>query len=178
MASRSLDKLTADMKEKAESVLKASHNIELDILIYCTLRPLDEQARLYRQSRSWGTIKEKITKYRQRGFGFLADVLERVGPQTGQHVTNAGPGESFHNFGLAFDAVPLSGGKPIWNYLSGKHAWEAYGGCVRQAGLEWAGDWTTFREYPHAQLGTGGNPLKQFTPDQLREKLIELGLLK
>ncbi|CAK0775696.1 peptidoglycan LD-endopeptidase CwlK [Gammaproteobacteria bacterium] len=33
----------------------------------------------------------------------------------GKIVTKARPGESFHNFKVAFDFVPSLNGKPVWN---------------------------------------------------------------
>ncbi len=178
MASRSLDDLIPEVREKAQIVQQACQEAGgFDILIYCTLRPLEEQARLYRQSRSRREINRKKLKLQNRGFDFLAEILENVGPCYGRHVTNAGPGESWHNYGQAWDAVPLIGGKPAWNYLEARDYWDAYGEAVRQAGMQWAGDWTRFREYPHAQLKPGGNPLKTQTPEEIRLALVKHNLL-
>src|SRR5271168_4639229 len=40
----------------------------------------------------------------------------------GNIVTYAQPGESFHNYGLALDFVPMLAGVPIWDV---KHPWYA-----------------------------------------------------
>ncbi len=178
MASRDLNDLIPEVKERAEQVqLACQQAAGFDLLIYCTLRTLEEQARLYRQSRNRAEIDTKLLKYRTRGFDFLAEILEGVGPCYGKHVTNAGPGESWHNYAQAFDAVPLLGGKPAWNYLDARSHWDAYGEAVRQVGLQWAGDWTSFREYPHSQLNQGSNPLKLNDPDFIREQLTKYKLL-
>ena len=178
MASRNLNRLVDEVKEKALLVQEACKEAAgFDLLIYCTLRPLEEQAVLYRQSRSRKQIDAKITSYRRRGFGFIADILQNVGPCYGKHVTNAGPGESWHNFAEAWDAVPLIGGKPAWNYLEAREYWDAYGEAVRQVGMNWAGDWITFREYPHAQLRPGGNPLKILAPDEVNTILKQNKLI-
>ena len=87
-------------------------------------------------------------------------------------MTNAGPGESWHNYAEAWDAVPMINGKPVWKYMDAKEYWDAYGETVRQMGMYWAGDWTSFREYPHAQFRQGGNPLKTMNPDQI-EKILK-----
>ena len=71
------------------------------ILIYCTYRSPDEQACLYRQSRTRGEINAKIESLRGRSMTNLADSIERVGSQAGvvgNHVTMAGPGESWHQY--------------------------------------------------------------------------------
>ena len=178
MASRDINDLHPEVKEKAEIVQQACKEAAgFDLLIYSTLRPLEEQAKLFRQSRSKAEIDLKCTKFRVRGFDFLADVIQSVGPCYGNHVTNAAPGESWHNYGEAWDAVPLVGGKPVWSYFDGKEMWNAYGEAVRQVGMHWAGDWTRFREYPHAQLQVGSNPLKLLPPDKIKKELEKRKLL-
>ena len=127
---------------------------------------------MYRKSRRFSTIEGKATKLENRGFPALAQVLMDVGPQAGTvgaHVTNAGPGESWHNYRRAFDAVPLLDGKPLWS--SRHEEWQIYGQAARDAGLEWAGDWTRFKEFPHSQLPADGNPLSVLTPQDVEEAL-------
>ncbi|GAA0347096.1 hypothetical protein GCM10009092_09400 [Bowmanella denitrificans] len=178
MASRDLNDLVPEVKVKAQQVIQFCRDVGgFDLLIYCTLRPLQEQARLYRQSRARAEIEDKQNKFRQRGFGFLADIIHQVGPCYGRHVTNAAPGESWHNYGEAWDAVPLLGGKPEWSYVDAKEHWDIYGQGVREVGMHWAGDWQSFREFPHAQLRPGGNPLKTQQPDELLAILRGNGLL-
>lgn len=178
MASRKLEDLVPEAKQKAELIQQACLEAGgFDLLIYCTLRPLEEQARLYRQSRSRQTIDAKMQKLRSLGLSVIADIIENVGPCYGKHVTNAGPGESWHNYGQAFDAVPLIGGKPAWNYMEAKVYWDAYGEAVRQAKMIWAGDWINFREYPHAQLKRGGNPLREIEPEEVIAALKANNLL-
>ncbi|MEW6374394.1 MAG: M15 family metallopeptidase, partial [Thermodesulfobacteriota bacterium] len=75
-----------------------------------------------------------------------------LGPEN-RIVTNARPGYSLHNFGLAFDVVPLDGGKPIWD--SSHPVWQRIGNAGKGVGLEWAGEWKKFREYPHFQYTSG-----------------------
>ena len=154
MASRSLDDLQDHIKEKALSLLDHCNNENLNILVYCTLRPLDEQARLFRQGRTVKQIEAKAEELRNRWERpDLADLLLSVGPQTGSRVTYAGPGQSMHNYGLAFDAVPLRASKPVWQTTKpeDKELWLLYGRLGEGEGLEWAGNWKRFREYPHMQ---------------------------
>lgn len=177
MASRSLKKLVPEAAQKAERVRTYCAVRGVPILIYCTLRSLEEQAKLYRQSRSYATIVAKMNALTDAGFGFLAEIIEKVGPQSGPHVTNAAPGESWHNYAEAFDAVPLLGGKALWQYEGNEKAWNTYGEAVRKEGMQWAGDWKTFRELPHAQLSQAGNPLELHSPKEIQEKLYANGLL-
>jgi peptidoglycan L-alanyl-D-glutamate endopeptidase CwlK len=172
MASRKLEDLVPELREKAAIIQQACKEAaNFDLLIYCTFRSLEEQARLWRQSRSRQEINQKQDSLANLGFTFLAGILEEVGPQYGDHVTNAAPGESWHNYGEAFDACPVLNGKLAWNYLKAKPYWDAYGEAVKQAGLYWAGYWANFREYPHAQLRSGGNPLKLLKPQEVNKIL-------
>lgn len=175
MASRKISDLIDELQGKAEQVLSYCDQRGVDLLIYCTYRSPQEQARLYRQSRNGAQIRKKVDSLTNRGFSELADILVQVGPQEGKlgaHVTFAGPGESWHNFRRAFDAVPLIGGKAMWDK---RHShWQVYGAAARDAGLEWAGDWSKFKEFPHVQLASGGNPLRVMSPQEIRTMVQQL----
>lgn len=125
MASRSLTDLHPRMQEQARRVLDLAREAGCDLLVTCTLRSMDEQARLYAQGRT----------------------------APGPIVTKARPGESAHNFGLAMDCVPMRDGKPVWStkLAADRALWTAYGAAVRAAGLVWGGDWR-FVDLPHAEF--------------------------
>lgn len=143
----------------------------LRLMPYCGLRTCTEQARLFRQGRTAAQIKEKCDKLRARGYGFLAEIIQSVGPQKGSRiVTYAAPGESFHNYGLATDAVLLVNGKPDWN-VEHLDDWKLAGEIAKGHGLEWAGTWRTFREMVHFQVGQGSNPLKVLDPATVESRL-------
>jgi peptidoglycan LD-endopeptidase CwlK len=76
----------------------------------------------------------------------------------GRIVTNARGGQSWHNWRVAFDFVPIVNGKAQWNDL---RTFKRCGAIAKAIGLEWAGDWKTFREYAHCQY-TGGMRLRDF----------------
>lgn len=129
MASRKLSDLHPDVRPLAEKFLDAADDEGIEVLVTCTYRSGIEQAELYAQGR---TAKGKI-------------------------VTNAKPGQSLHNVMLngnpasrAFDVVPMVNGKPMWE--ADHPYWQKLGAIGRSLGLEWAGDWKRFREYPHFQL--------------------------
>jgi peptidoglycan L-alanyl-D-glutamate endopeptidase CwlK len=155
---------------KINMVKTTCKDVGLDLLIYCIYRSPEDQARCYRKSRSFTHIKRKANNLRDRGLGFLADILINVGPvygQIGKHITNAGPGESWHQYLCAWDAVPKKHGKLLWDF--GKHyrEWEAYREAFMSAGM-FPGP---VGDYPHAQLYRGGNPLDVFTVEQILEKI-------
>lgn len=76
----------------------------------------------------------------------------------GNIVTKAKPGQSFHNWRVAFDFVPIVHGKAQWNDIS---LFKKCGEIAKGIGLEWAGDWKSFKEYAHCQY-TSGLTLKDF----------------
>lgn len=63
-------------------------------------------------------------------------------------VTNAKGGYSNHNFGIAFD-IGIFDGK---NYLPESSKYDDVGKLGKELGLEWGGDWSSFRDRPHFQL--------------------------
>lgn len=73
------------------------------------------------------------------------DALARQRPR----VTRAVGGQSFHNFGIAWDFGVFRG-----KAYEGEHAlYRVLGGLHAQvAGMEWGGNWTSFVDEPHLQL--------------------------
>lgn len=66
---------------------------------------------------------------------------------SGRGVTKAGALESFHNYALAFDAVPKAYlSLPDWNPTG--DAWATLGQIGKGLGLNWGGDWST-PDLPH-----------------------------
>jgi LysM repeat protein len=71
--------------------------------------------------------------------------------KSGKVVTNARGGQSFHNFGLAFDILLLdASGKVTWD---GQHpGWRIAGRAGVAVGLLWGGDWKGFKDLPHFEI--------------------------
>ena len=156
MSACDLGELYPEMRARVDEFLTHCQACRFDVLIYCAKRSLEDQARLFRNGRSIGLIWAKADELSERfGRPDLSEILMNVGPQYGERiVTNAAPGQSTHNYGLAVDGVPMIGGKPLWTTDShdDMQVWNQYGTMATGAGLEWAGHWTSFREYPHLQL--------------------------
>jgi len=127
--SRSLDELIPPAKQRVLSFIEAAKSKGIDLLVTSTYRDKESQAALFAQGR---TLPGKV-------------------------VTNARPGESYHNWRCAVDVVPLVNGKAIWNDNA---LWLKIGIIGESCGLEWAGRWTTFKEFPHFQY-TGGLTIAQ-----------------
>ena len=127
MSSRSLEDLNQATMQRAiiHKQLCAAKGLEL--LIYCTLRPNDEQDALYAIGRT----------------------------KSGKIVTNARHGESAHNpdelgKSAAYDCCPMIAGKPMWE--ADHPAWRIVGACGEEAGLVWAARWAgKLKEQCHFQ---------------------------
>lgn len=76
----------------------------------------------------------------------------------GSIVTNARPGQSYHNFGLAFDFVVVRNGQAVWD--QNHRDWRRFVEICKGHGFEWGGDWRTFKDFPHLQAG-GAPTLKE-----------------
>lgn len=76
--------------------------------------------------------------------------------KAGGIVTNARGGQSNHNYGTAFDVVPIENGKADWN----SKRWNEIGALGKKIGFKWGGDWTGLVDKPHFEM-TFGNSLAQ-----------------
>lgn len=134
MASRSLSDLHPIAREKALRWVDACKAEGVEVLVYCTYRSAEEQNELYKVGR---TVKG-----------------EGVSPKLpmGRTVTNARGGDSIHQYRCAWDAVPMVHGKPAWGDLG---RYKIMAKCAKQLGIEWAGEWVSFKEQAHFQY-TGG----------------------
>jgi peptidoglycan L-alanyl-D-glutamate endopeptidase CwlK len=81
----------------------------------------------------------------------------------GRKVTNAAPGQSYHNYGLAFDCVEMAeDGSPLWD----ETPWDKLGTLGKSVGLSWGGDWRTFKDRPHFENSeVHWTTLKALAPD-------------
>jgi peptidoglycan LD-endopeptidase CwlK len=87
----------------------------------------------------------------------------------GKIVTNAQPGHSWHNYGLAVDLVPMTDTGPDWN---DQHAvWKQMIAAGLKVGLEAGALWRTFPDQPHFQW-TGELPI---SPDDATRAAYEDG---
>lgn len=76
--------------------------------------------------------------------------------QPGQIVTNAKPGHSYHNLGLAVDIAPFDSGIPDWN--ESHPAWKRIIEVGESVGLVSGSTFRTFPDWPHFQM-TGFLPV-------------------
>jgi peptidoglycan L-alanyl-D-glutamate endopeptidase CwlK len=136
--SRNLDDLKPEVKALALKFIGACASAGIDVLITSTFRDYESQTALYAQGRT----------------------------SPGSIVTNAKAGQSYHNFRVAFDFVPIKNGKAMW---SDTKTFTRCGEIAESVGLEWAGRWKSFRELAHCQY-TGGKTLAQLQKESASEQ--------
>lgn len=83
-----------------------------------------------------------------RSFEEQQSLYNKGRTEPGDKVTNAKPGQSWHNYGLAVDIVFKPSGKWSW---AEEHDWNKLGEVGKELGLEWGGDWKSFQDRPHFQ---------------------------
>ena len=116
--------LTPNAQQKAREWLLKCLEAGINVKIICGNRTYQEQAELY--------AKGRTTK--------------------GPKVTNARPGYSWHNFGVAWDFVVFDAkGQPQWE----SPLMQRCGRIAESLGLEWGGSWKGFQDIPHVQVKTG-----------------------
>lgn len=122
--SRKIEDLHPKVADLCREFIKKCGEAGIDVIITSTYRDNESQAALYAQGRT------------------------KAGPT----VTNAGPGESFHNYRVAFDFCPIVNGKCDWyNTITFRKCGE----IAESIGLEWAGRWVHMKEMAHCQLSQG-----------------------
>jgi len=122
--SRKIQDLHPTVAQKCQQFIAACAKEGIDIIITSTYRDNESQAALYAQGRT----------------------------QPGKIVTNAKPGQSYHNYRYAFDFAPQVNGKIAWNDTQ---LFIRCGLIAENQGLEWAGRWQKFQELAHCQYTAG-----------------------
>ena len=79
-------------------------------------------------------------------------IYEQGRTKPGKIVTNAKPGQSLHNYGLAFDVAPVVNGKVTYDY-----DWKKIGEIGKKVGLFWGGDFVSFKDNPHFEHKFGNS---------------------
>ena len=132
--SRKLEDLLPEVAAKCSAFINACAERGIDVLITSTYRDMESQAALYAQGRT----------------------------APGKKVTNAGPGDSYHNWRCAWDFVPIVGGKAVWD---DNDLWHQCGNIAESLGIEWGGSWPRFADMPHCQY-TSGRTIADFKQEQ------------
>jgi peptidoglycan L-alanyl-D-glutamate endopeptidase CwlK len=105
------------------------------------------------------TFEEQAALYNQEHDGKDNDG-DGIIDNKSEHVTNAKPGQSFHNYGLAIDVCPFINGKPDWK----SKLWDRIGALGESIGFAWGGRWKSIKDLPHFE----------YPPKTSYTKLLEL----
>jgi len=124
-SSNALSSLNPHVAFLAQKFLDLTRVNNLDVRIYNTFRSWNEEDMLFAQGRT----------------------------MPGEIVTNARGGDSYHNWGLAFDAAPYENGK-ISEEIN---KYKKMGQLGQQVGLEWGGNFISIVDFPHFQYTFGLN---------------------
>lgn len=134
LASRPLpDSLHPTVEEKSRELIAAAEEAGINIIITDDFRSAEEQDILHQQGRS----------------------------NSGNIVTYAEGGESYHNYGLAIDfALQLDDGSVVWDIErddngNGRPDWFEVADIGKSLGFDWGGDWERFKDYPHLEMTFG-----------------------
>lgn len=148
---KNMGNVNPSLKEYALELIKRCYKQGVYVQLASGYRSHEEQAKLFGQGRS-------SFMYKGKQYGRIKDAN---GKQL-NIVTNAEPGQSIHNYGLAIDffLVSSDGVKGIWDtYVDldkdGKRDWLEVVAIAKKMGFEWGGDWKSFRDYPHLQYTKG-----------------------
>jgi peptidoglycan L-alanyl-D-glutamate endopeptidase CwlK len=118
--SRDLMDLRPRTRAKAQAFIRECLKLDLPVLVYSTYRDKEAQDAEYAKGRT----------------------------APGKIVTNAKGGDSYHQYKVAFDFVPLVAGQPSWG---SKDHYQKCAAIGKSLGLEWGGDFTTLVDMPHMQ---------------------------
>ena len=136
---RSVNRMGAvhpSLKEYTIELIKRCYKESIYIQISSGFRSNEDQAFIYGQGRPNYIWNGK--KYGSKG----------------SIVSNAQPGTSIHNYGLAIDYFLVSddGNKSLWRV---NERWRRVAAVAKSMGFEWGGDWKSFKDYPHLQYNKG-----------------------
>jgi hypothetical protein len=165
--SRDLGDLIPGLQPQVQELLNKCLLRGIEMRPCATLRDPFEQAR---QSRSREEIERKIAQLREAGASFLADCIERVGPQSGRPVTGAAPGLSWHQWGEALDCFWMVNGAAEWDagrLVNGVNGYRVYAEEARRLGLTAGGFWPRLKDWPHVQLRPGDSPADAMALDEI-----------
>lgn len=131
------------LEEYTIELIKRCYKEGIRVQISSGFRSFIDQAYIYGQGRSY-------YMYKGKNYGRLRDDNGKLLPI----VSNAQPGGSIHNYGLAIDyfLVTEDGNNSIWNVNAD---WKRVAAIAKEMGFEWGGDWSSFRDYPHLQFTKG-----------------------
>lgn len=145
--------MDAEFVEKCKALLANLKDQGTLMVPYFGYRTLEQQAKLWRQGRPTQQIIQMINKLKAENAPYLASQIENVGPQPGEKiVTDALPGCSWHNWGMALDCYATINNDPMKPNWDGRApAYKKYADAAKKMGLTAGADFVDI-DYDHIQL--------------------------
>ncbi len=137
-----LDGMTEEAMGKAVLFVAVAADQGIPVRITMALRSSQVQEALYAQGRRSREVVNSL-----RGHAGMAPLKSW---ERNRKVTNAAAGQSRHEFGEAFDVVPMRWDQRLTPNWASKH-WTKLGEIGEALGLEWGGRWRK-PDRPHFQL--------------------------
>jgi hypothetical protein len=157
----SLNDLATEFRSKVSELLQKCADRGAQMVPNESVRSPEQQAIYWRQSRSTSQINQAIAMLKSEGASYLAGVLEAVGPQHGDEVTQVLPGNSWHQWGEAVDCFWEVNGQAEWSTtkkVNGINGYQMYAQEAKNLGLTAGLLWPKFKDAPHVQLRADNNP--------------------
>lgn len=117
-----LSDVKPELAEKCEAIIALAASEGFTLIVTQGYRSVEEQNRLYAIGRR-GIKGERI-------------------------VTNARGGQSNHNHRTAVDFAFVVNGEISWD----ERLYQHIGRWAKQVGLNWGGNWKSFKDFPHVEL--------------------------
>lgn len=167
-----LDQLVHEFKISAVKLLDNCKNEGHELRPFFTLRDPWQQARLWRQSRTREQVLEAHLRLDRKGAPWLAQVLLDAGPAHGPWVTNALPGQSWHNYGEAVDCFVVVNGSAVWD--ANHPGYIAYARLAKEAGLTAGRYWKGATDPVHVQFRQQSSPLHIMSWPEVDQAMKEM----
>lgn len=160
--------LTEEFAERVEAMMSVIRGEGMTVKPFFGLRSPTEQAKLWRQSRTWDEIERKLDDLTRAGAKRLAACIGTAGPQHGPRVTNAIPGLSWHQYGEAVDCFVVDEfGGAVWD--ANHKGYTVYAKAAKLVGLKAGRD---FGDPVHVQLNQK-EPYQVHTLAEIEDMLAE-----
>lgn len=176
-----ISELEPEFGEKITIILNNCKRLGVTFALRNGNRNTFTQAVYWRRSRSSEEIAEKIKMLQNEQADFLAYCLFIIGEQQGPYVTDALPGLSWHQYGLAVDCAWIVDSKVCWdneNLYNGINGYEILATEAKKLGICSGHEWKDFKDSGHLQANFYASPLDIYTLkhiDQLmKEKYLAL----
>lgn len=184
--SKDFEKLVPELKLAMKHVFRELQSIGLEMKPYYTERSPWEQARIWRSTRTSTEIYHAIDQLRNDDADYLAGIILAVGvqyspPGVKGHLTNALPGNSWHQWRNAIDCfwvvesraewsinktIPVRNGTLANGYREYARLAQHHG--LLSGGLKWGWDW------PHVQHPKENSPSDTMSWKVISEQMYKM----